>query len=100
MYVAGKPVLLEPIMKVDIMVPEEYIGEVIGDVNSVVAGLKELSLEGSQVIKVLFLCRTIWLCYRLALSYPGTRDFFNGVSYYNELPSNIAEKIVSRTCSY
>ena len=46
------PVLLEPMMKVEITVPEEYMGDVIGDVNSRRGRLEGMdSVNGAQVIR-------------------------------------------------
>lgn len=40
----GDPVLLEPIMKLEIIVPEEYMGDVIGDLNSRRGRIEKLNL--------------------------------------------------------
>ncbi len=47
------PILLEPIVKVDIIVPEEFIGEVIGDINSRKGRIEEITSQGpAQLLKV------------------------------------------------
>jgi elongation factor G len=48
----AKPVLLEPVMNVEVVVPEEYMGEVIGDLNSRRGRIEGMELRGtSQIIK-------------------------------------------------
>jgi elongation factor G len=42
----AKPVLLEPIMEVNIVVPEEFIGEIIGDINSRGGKIEEIASKG------------------------------------------------------
>ena len=48
----AKPVLLEPIMAVEVVVPEEYMGDVIGDLNSRRGRIEGMELRGTtQIIK-------------------------------------------------
>ena len=62
----AKSVLLEPIMKVEITVPEEYMGDVIGDVNSRRGRMEGMEAnDGMQEIKAFIPFRNVWLCYRL-----------------------------------
>jgi elongation factor G len=98
----ANPILLEPIMKVEIMVPEEYIGDVIGDVNSRRGKIEGIEPKGgSQGIKGFVpLSDRFGYATDLRSHTQGRGTFSMEFSYYNELPSNIAEKIVSRTYSY
>ena len=61
----AKPVLLEPIMGIEIVTPEEYMGDVIGDLNSRRGKIQNIERRGNaQVIKVTgTTCRDVWLCY-------------------------------------
>ena len=94
----AQPVLLEPIMKVEVIVPEEYIGEVIGDVNSRRGKIEGIEPKGgSQVIKGFVpLAEMFGYATNLRSRTQGrgtyTMEFFR----YNELPADIAEKIVNR----
>ncbi len=98
----ANPVLLEPIMKVEILVPEEYIGEVIGDINSRRGKIEGIEPKGgSQVIKgFVSLSELFGYATDLRSHTQGRGTFSMEFSYYNELPPNIAEKIVSRTPGY
>jgi elongation factor G len=98
----ANPILLEPIMKVEIMVPEEYIGDVIGDVNSRRGKIEGIEPKGgSQVIKGFVpLSELFGYATDLRSHTQGRGTFSMEFSYYNELPSNIAEKIVNRTYIY
>ncbi|MDO9536414.1 MAG: elongation factor G [Bacillota bacterium] len=95
----AKPVLLEPIMKVEIIVPEEYIGEVMGDINSRRGKIEGIEPKGgSQVIKGLVpLSEIFGYATDLRSHTQGRGTYSMEFSHYNELPSNLAEKIVSRT---
>ena len=53
-YGKADPVLLEPIMKVEVTVPEEYMGDVIGDLNSRRGRIEGMEAEaGAQVIRAM-----------------------------------------------
>lgn len=95
----AKPALLEPIMKVEIIVPEEYIGEVMGDINSRRGKIEGIEPKGgSQVIKGFVpLSEIFGYATDLRSHTQGRGTFSMEFSHYNELPSNLAEKIVSRT---
>ncbi len=74
------PVLLEPIMKVVVIVPEDYMGDVIGDINSrrgLMQGME--AVTGAQQINALVpAVRDVRLRYRPALPYPGPRPVRHG----------------------
>ena len=95
----AKPILLEPIMKVEIMVPEEYIGEVIGDINSRRGKVEGIEPKGgSQVIRAFVpLSEMFGYATDLRSHTQGRGTYSMEFSHYNELPANLTEKIVHRT---
>ena len=93
-----RPTLLEPIMNMQIVVPEEYMGDIIGDMNSRrgrVLGM-DPSTSGKQVIKSQVPMSEV-LNYAPALrSLTADRgDFSMEFSHYEEVPGQISEKIIS-----
>ncbi|MGI6307272.1 MAG: elongation factor G [Dethiobacteria bacterium] len=94
----ARPVLLEPIMKVEIIVPEEYIGEVIGDINSRRGKIEGIEPKGgSQVIKGFVpLAEMFGYATDLRSHTQGRGTYAMEFFHYSELPADIAEKIVSR----
>ncbi len=89
-------ILLEPIMDVEVIVPEEYIGDVIGDLNSrrgKVAGI--LPRKDAQVIEV-FVPLSEMFGYATALRSltQGRAVFSMQFDHYNLIPQNIAETII------
>ena len=95
----ANPVLLEPVMKVDIIVPEEYMGEVIGDINSRRGKIEGIEPKGgSQVIKCFVpLSEMFGYATDLRSHTQGRGTYSMEFSHYNALPANMAEKIVSKT---
>jgi len=95
----AKPILLEPIMKVEIMVPEEYIGEVIGDINSRRGKVEGIEPKGgSQVIRTFVpLAEMFGYATDLRSHTQGRGTYSMEFSHYSELPANLAEKIVTKT---
>lgn len=93
-----KPTLLEPIMNMQIIVPEEYMGDIIGDMNSRrgrVLGM-DPGVGGKQAIKSQVPMAEV-LNYAPALrSLTADRgDFSMEFSHYEEVPGQISEKIIS-----
>ncbi|MEW5921241.1 MAG: elongation factor G [Bacillota bacterium] len=95
----ANPVLLEPVMKVEIIVPEEYMGEVIGDVNARRGKIDGIEPKGgSQVIRGFVpLAEMFGYATDLRSHTQGRGTYSMEFSHYNALPANMAEKIVSRT---
>ena len=64
----AKPKLLEPIMKLEIVTPEEYMGDIIGDLKPQTGDIEGMETKGrSQCYQgKSSLVRTIWLCYCIA----------------------------------
>ena len=94
----AKPVLLEPIMSVEVVVPEEYMGEVIGDLNSRRGRIGGLELRGtSQIIKALVpLSEMFGYATELRSRTQGRGSFTMHFGRYDETPASISEEIVSR----
>lgn len=95
--VAAKSVLLEPIMNMEIVIPDECMGDVIGDVNArrgKVSGVE--SQAGSQVIRVQVpLAEVLRYSPALRSSTGGRGSFTMEFSHYEELPAHLAEKIIA-----
>jgi len=94
----AKPVLLEPIMSVEVVVPEEYMGDVIGDLNSRRGRIEGMELRGtSQIIKSFVpLSEMFGYATDLRSRTQGRGSFTMHFGKYEEVPSNLAEEIVSR----
>ena len=97
-----RPTLLEPIMNMQIVVPEEYMGDIIGDMNSRrgrVLGM-DPGVAGKQVIKSQVPMAEV-LNYAPALrSLTADRgDFSMEFSHYEEVPGQISEKIISEAAT-
>ncbi len=93
----ANPTLLEPIMKMEITVPEEVMGDVIGDLNGRRGRVLGMESKGRyQVIKAQAPMAEI-LTYALDLnSMTGGRGTFTvEFSHYEEVPANLAEKIIA-----
>jgi elongation factor G len=95
---AAKPVLLEPIMSVEVVVPEEYMGDVIGDLNSRRGRVEGMELRGtSQIIKASVpLSEMFGYATDIRSKTQGRGSFTMHFGRYEEVPSGLAEEIVSR----
>ena len=94
----AKPVLLEPIMAVEVVVPEEYMGDVIGDLNSRRGRIEGMELRGtSQIIKShVPLSEMFGYATDLRSRTQGRGSFTMHFGKYEEVPASLAEEIVSR----
>jgi elongation factor G len=92
------PVLLEPIMKVTVIVPEEYMGDVIGDLNSRRGAIQGMeAIAGAQQINALVpLSEMFGYATDLRSRTQGRGQYTMEPSHYDRLPENIAEKIISK----
>ena len=94
----AKPVLLEPIMAVEVVVPEEYMGDVIGDLNSRRGRIEGMELRGTtQIIKSSVpLSEMFGYATELRSRTQGRGSFTMHFGKYEEVPSSLAEEIVSK----
>jgi len=94
----AKPVLLEPIMAVEVVVPEEYMGDVIGDLNSRRGRIEGMELRGTtQIIKSSVpLSEMFGYATELRSRTQGRGSFTMHFGKYEEVPGAIAEEIVSK----
>jgi elongation factor G len=94
----AKPVLLEPIMSVEVVVPEEYMGDVIGDLNSRRGRIEGMELRGTtQIIKSSVpLSEMFGYATELRSRTQGRGSFTMHFGKYEEVPSSLAEEIVSK----
>jgi len=94
----ASPVLLEPYMKVDITVPEEYMGDVIGDVNSRRGRIEGMEARnGAQVIHSFVpLASMFGYATDLRSKTQGRGTYTMQVDHYEEVPRNISEEIVAK----
>ena len=93
----GKPVILEPIMKVTVNVPEEYMGDVIGDINSRRGQIQGMEARnGAQQINAAVpLSDMFGYSNDLRSKTQGRGQYVMEPSHYVEVPKSIAEKIMS-----
>ena len=94
----AKPVLLEPVMKVEVIVPEEYMGDVIGDINSRRGKIEGMELRsGAQVIRGFVpLSEMFGYATDLRSNAQGRGVYSMQFDHYEPVPNNIAEKIIGQ----
>jgi len=95
----AKPVLLEPIMRVEVTTPEEYMAAVFGDLNSRRAQIQGSETRaGSHVIRVQVpLSEMFGYATDLRSRSQGRANFTMHFSHYAELPNNLAEEVIKKT---
>lgn len=96
------PKLLEPMMKVEVIVPEEYMGDVIGDLNARRGNIIGIHPRAdAQVISALVpLSEMFGYATRLRSITQGRALFTMEFSRYEEIPENISEKILTKVRGY
>lgn len=96
--VKAQPIILEPIMKVEVVVPEEYMGDVMGDINSRRGKIEGMEPRGnSQVIRgYVPLSEMFGYATDLRSRTQGRGVYTMQMSHYEEVPKNIAEGIISK----
>jgi len=94
----AKSVLLEPIMKVEITVPEEYMGDVIGDINARRGRMEGMeAVSGNQVVRGFIpLSEMFGYATDLRSKTQGRGTYSMEPSHYDEVPKSILEEISSQ----
>ncbi len=94
----GRPVLLEPIMKVEAVTPDQYLGDVIGDLNARRGRIVTMEQRGSLRIVGAEVPLAEMFGYATALrsNTQGRATHTMEFSHYEQVPNNIAETLVSR----
>ena len=97
-FMQAKPVLLEPIYNIEIKVPDEYMGDVMGDISSKRGKISGMDSEGSfQVIKAKVpLAELHKYSTTLRSMTQGRGIFTQKFSHYEEVPHEMAQKIVEQ----
>jgi elongation factor G len=93
-----KPVLLEPIMKVEVLTPEQNMGDVVGDLNRRRGQIEGMDSKGTaQVIKAKVpLSEMFGYVTQLRTLTSGRATSTMEFSHYNEAPNNIAQDVISK----
>ncbi len=94
----ANPVLLEPYVKVEVTVPEDYMGDVIGDLNSRRGRIDGMEpRNGVQVIHGFVpLSEMFGYSTDLRSKTQGRGNYSMEVAYYDEVPKNVAEAVISK----
>ncbi len=92
------PVLLEPMMSVEVRTPEEYMGEVIGDVNSRRGQIQSMEdVSGAKVVRALVpLSEMFGYVGDLRSRTQGRANYTMQFDSYAEVPRNVAEEIIKK----
>jgi len=98
-FLKANPVLLEPIHKVRIVVPAEYMGDVMGDISSRRGKILGMTQEdGKQVINAEMPLSELYNYYTTLKSLTQGRGYFTQTfAYYQKLPNELAEKVIEES---
>ncbi len=93
----GQPVLIEPIVRLEVVVPEAFIGDIIADLNTKRARVLGMTPQnGNQVIEAQVpLAEIVRYAVDLRSITQGRGSYKMEFSHYEEVPSHLAEKIIS-----
>ena len=95
----ASPVLLEPVMSVEVVTPEDYYGDVVGDLNrrrGIVQGMEDVP-AGKAVRAEVPLAEMFGYATDVRSATQGRATFSMEFASYQEVPDNIAEAVISRT---
>jgi elongation factor G len=94
----ASPALLEPVMKVEVVLPEEYMGDVIGDLNSRRGRIEGMEARpGTQIIKSFVpLAMMFGYATDLRSRTQGRATYTMHFSHYEEVPKQIADEIIAK----
>jgi len=94
----AKPVILEPIMKIEVVTPEENMGDVVGDLNKRRGQVQGMdSRNGAQVIKAIVpLSEMFGYVTQLRTISSGRASSSMEFSHFEETPKNIAEEVIAK----
>jgi elongation factor G len=94
----AKPVLLEPVMKVDVLTPEDYMGDVMGDLNrrrGIVQGMEGVP-AGKSIAAEVPLSEMFGYATDLRSATQGRATYSMEFLKYNEVPANVVDAIIKR----
>lgn len=94
----GKPVILEPIMSVEVVTPEEYMGDVMGDLNSRRGKIQSMEKRGNaQIIRAdVPLSEMFGYATDLRSKTQGRATYTMQFSHYEDVPKGIADAIIAK----
>ncbi|WP_368975217.1 elongation factor G [Caldifermentibacillus hisashii] len=92
------PVLLEPIMRVEVVIPEEYLGDIMGDITSRRGRVEGMEARGNaQVVRAMVpLAEMFGYATSLRSNTQGRGTFTMFTDHYEEVPKSIAEEIIKK----
>ncbi|HEX2244640.1 MAG TPA: elongation factor G, partial [Gammaproteobacteria bacterium] len=96
--IKARPVLLEPIMKVEVVTPEEYMGDVMGDLNrrrGLVQGMEDMP-AGKVIRAEVPLAQMFGYATDLRSATQGRATYSMQFTKYAEAPNNVAEAVIKR----
>ncbi|MBU1119017.1 elongation factor G [Patescibacteria group bacterium] len=90
------PVILEPVMKVEVLTPETYMGDIVGDLNSKRAKIDEMTDRGQmKVVKCMVpLASMFGYATSLRSMTQGRGSYIMEFDHYEEVPKNVAKEII------
>jgi elongation factor G len=93
----AKPVLLEPIMKVEVITPEDFMGDVMGDINAKRGQILEMTERGNvKVVHALVpLAEMFGYATQLRSMTQGRANYSMEFEKYEQVPKNVAEKVIA-----
>lgn len=97
-FMEAKPVLMEPITKLSVTVPDKYLGEVMGDINSRRGKVLGIEADGSRktVSAMIPIAELYKYINTLRSITQGQGVFTSEFSHYEEVPANISQEIIAR----
>lgn len=92
------PVLLEPIMKVEVVIPEEYMGDIMGDITSRRGRVEGMEARGNaQVVRAMVpLAEMFGYATALRSNTQGRGTFTMFMDHYEEVPKSVSEEIIKK----
>ena len=97
-YDKCKPVLLEPVMKVEVVIPDEYLGDVMGDITSRRGRLEGMEARGNAQVIRAYVPLSEMFGYATALrsNTQGRGNYSMEMDHYEQVPKSIADEVIKK----